>query len=254
MTRTRNSNTRNTRKGQSSNLDVQVVRVEEPKKTATQLANEKAEKQAQRDAERQRKQAEREQKQADAKAFREKTMTLGDTFRAVQAHASEELREGYTVANLMADYKLSKLNLKALKAILPADFMQGDAICLPTVHAAVYEGAPEDKLRNGKAIYYPTTKGSGNDKCKVWKKAQTYGFSRIELWTPAVLLRLLSAALAWDERKAHVEKRNAEVKKTKVFYILNDRKETSVSGKVNNRKTVVEDYLAIDTANVKFAE
>ena len=262
MTRTRNTSTRNTRrnntrKGESNNPEVLVsvqpdVRIEAPKKTATQLANEKAEAQAKREQERQRKQAEREREQRLAQSFDETCMSVNDALRCVAAHTRDELEEGFTVGDYMAAKGLNKLTVKALREALPADFVKDDGIYMPTTQAAVYEGAPEDE-RNGKAVYYCVSKGKGNDKRKVWKKAQTYGFSRIVLWTPAIVRRLLSAGMAYADKQAHYAKRNAEVKAVKHFYVLNERKEEAVNGKKINRKSVIEDYIEVAVENVKWA-
>ena len=256
--RTENKNTRNnTRKADNTQQELFVhvetdTRIEPAKKTATQLANEKAEKAAKREQEREAAKAAREREQRLAKAFDETCMSVNDALRSVAAHTKDELEEGFTVGDYMAAKGLKKLTVKALRDALPSDFVREDGIYMPTTQAAVYEGANEDE-RNGKAVYYCVSKGKGNDKRKVWKKAQTYGFSRIALWTPAVVRRLLTAGMAYADKQAHYAKRNAEVKATKHFYVLNERTEKAVSGKKVNQKSVVENYVEVATENVKWA-
>ena len=257
--RTESKNTRNnnTRKADNAKQDVLVhvetdTRIEPVKKTATQLANEKAEKQAKREHEREAAKEAREREKRLAKSFDETCMSVNDALRSVSAHAKDELEEGFTVSDYMAAKGLKKLNVKSLRESLPTDFVREDGIYMPTVQAAVYEGAPEDD-RNKKAIYYCVVKGKGTEKRKVWKKAQTYGFSRIELWTPAVVRRLLTAGMAYADKQAHYAKRNSEIKAVKHFYMLNERKETATQGKVVNRKQVIEDYVEVAAENVKWA-
>lgn len=260
MTHTRKNNRTNVKNArkeavQQSELVVHVEtdkRVEPAKKTATQLANEKAEKAAKREQEREAAKAAREREQRLAKAFDETCMSVNDALRAVSAHANDALEEGVSVADYMTAKGLKKLTVKALRDALPSDFVREDGIYMPTTQAAVYEGAPEDD-NNGRVVYYCVTKGKGDDKRKVWKKAQTYGFSRIVLWTPAIVRRLLSAGMAYADKQAHYAKRNAEVKATKHFYVLNERKEEAVNGKKINRKSVIEDYIEVAVENVKWA-
>ena len=256
--RTENKNTRNNaRKNAEQQQDLFVhvetnTRIEPAKKSATDLAREKAEKEAKREQEREAAKAAREREQKLAKKFDETCMSVNDALRNVAAHTKDELEEGFTVGDYMATKGLSKLTVKALREALPSDFIREDGIYMPTTQEAVYEGVPEDE-RNGKAVYYCVTKGKGDSKRKVWKKAQTYGFSRIALWTPAVVRRLLTAGMAYADKQAHYAKRNAEVKATKHFYVLNERTEKVVSGKKVNQKSVVENYVEVATENVKWA-
>ena len=256
--RTENKNTRNNaRKNAEQQQDLFVhvetnTRIEPAKKSATDLAREKAEKEAKREQEREAAKAAREREQKLAQKFDETCMSVNDALRSVAAHTKDELEEGFTVGDYMATKGLSKLTVKALREALPSDFIREDGIYMPTTQEAVYEGVPEDE-RNGKAVYYCVTKGKAGDKRKVWKKAQTYGFSRIALWTPAVVRRLLTAGMAYADKQAHYAKRNAEVKATKHFYVLNERTEKVVSGKKVNQKSVIEDYIEVANENVKWA-
>lgn len=244
MTR-KNNNTRNESNNTRNDLRI------EPK---AQSATDKAREAAAREQEREARKAQREQAKADAKSFDTMTMTVNDALRNVAAHAKEEIREGFTVADYMASLKLTKLTIKALREALPAEFTREDGIYMPTTNAAVYDGGTPEDERNGKAVYYCVTKGKGDDAHKVWKKAQTYGFSRIEVWTPRIVRLLLSAGMTYAERKEGYDKRNAEVKNCKQFYVMGERKETAQNGKDVHRKSVIEDYVAIDKKNVKFAE
>jgi hypothetical protein len=256
--RTENKNTRsNARKNTEQQQDLFVhvetdTRIETGHKTATELAREKAEAQAKREQEREAAKAAREREQKLAQKFDETCMSVNDALRSVAAHTKDELEEGFTVGDYMAAKGLTKLTVKALREALPTDFVREDGIYMPTTQAAVYEGAPEDE-RNGKAVYYCVTKGKAGDKRKVWKRAQTYGFSRIALWTPAVVRRLLTAGMTYADKQAHYAKRNAEVKATKHFYVLNERTEKAVSGKKVNQKSVVENYVEVANENVKWA-
>lgn len=245
MTRKNN----NTRKNENATVrnDFRL----EPK---VQSATDKSREAAAREQEREARKAQRLQEQADAKKFDEITMSVNDALRNVAAHAKEELREGFTVADYMASLKLTKLTIKALREALPNEFTREDGIYMPCTNAAVYDGGTPEDERNGKAVYYCVTKGKGKDAHKVWKKAQTYGFSRIEVWTPRIVRLLLSAGMTYAERKDGYDKRNAEVKNCKQFYVMSERKETAQNGKDVHRKSVIEDYVAIDKKNVKFAE
>lgn len=261
MTRNKNNRTenKNTRKSNGTQPEVLVhvetdTRIEPAKKSATDLAREKAEREAAKEAKRKAAEQERERQRECAQNYAAATMTLNDVFRAVNAHKDERIHEdGTTVASLLAEKGLTKLNLKALKAILPDAFMQDGSVCMPTVKCATYESATEDE-KNGKPVYYFVVKGKGKDAKRTYKKAQTYGFSRIDLWTPAVLLRLLNAALAYPERQEHYAKRNAEVKAAKQFFIVDEVNDTAMSTKVADKATRTTTYTRIETANVKWAE
>ena len=246
MTR-KNNNTRNENATATVRNDFRL----EPK---VQNATDKAREAATREQEREARKAQREQAKADAKSFDTMTMTVNDALRNVAAHAKEEIREGFTVADYMASLKLTKLTIKALREALPAEFTREDGIYMPCTNAAVYDGGTPEDERDGKAVYYCVEKGKGKDAHKVWKKAQTYGFSRIEVWTPRIVRLLLSAGMTYAERKEGNEKRNEEVKNCKQFYVMSERKETAQNGKDVHRKSVIEDYVAIDKKNVSFAE
>jgi hypothetical protein len=259
--RTENKNTRNnTRKAAEQQQDLFVhvetdARIEPAKKSATDLAHEKAEKEAEKEAKRKAAEAARERDRECTKNFAAVTMTPNDAFRDVNAHKDERIHEdGTTVASFLAEKGLTKLNFKSLKAALPAEFVDADGcVCMPTVKAAVYDGVAED-IKAGKPVYYFVTSKRNGETKRTYKKAQTYGFSRIDLWTPAVILRLLKAALTYSERKEHYAKRNAEVKAAKQFYVVNELTDTAMSTKVADKATRVTTYTRIDSANVKWAE
>ena len=246
MTTTRKETTR---KENNKRIERKVRNIEPTRKSATDKAREAAAREEAREA----RKAEREHQLALAKKFDEITMSVNDALRAVASHANDTLEDGLSVGEYMAQNGLKKLDIKSLRKALPSAFVREDGIYMPTTLAAVYDGAPEDD-RNGKAIYYVVVKGKGAKAHKVWKKAQTYGFERIELWTPRVVRRLLSVGMTYASKTDGYAKRNAEVKNCKQFYVLNERKENAISNKTTNRKSVIEDYVAVDKENVKFAE
>lgn len=245
MTR-KNNNTRNNENATAR----KDFRLEPKAKSETDKAREAAAREQEREA----RKAQRIQERADEKKFDELTMTVNDALRNVAAHATEELREGFTVADYMASLKLTKLTIKALRSALPKEFTREDGIYMPCTNAAVYDGGSPEDESNGKAVYYCVSKGKGENAHKVWKKAQTYGFSRIDVWSPRIVRLLLKAGMTYAERIEGYEKRNEEVKNCKQFYIMGERKENAVNGKDVHRKSVVEDYIAIDKDNVKFAD
>ena len=159
MTR-KNNNTRNENATATVRNDFRL----EPK---VQNATDKAREAATREQEREARKAQREQAKADAKSFDTMTMTVNDALRNVAAHAKEEIREGFTVADYMASLKLTKLTIKALREALPAEFTREDGIYMPCTNAAVYDGGTPEDERNGKAVYYCVTKGKGDDAHKV---------------------------------------------------------------------------------------
>lgn len=223
--------------------------VENKHTTPTQDAAAKAAKAAEREAKAQERKAAQEREKRLAAAFDATTMSVGDALRAVDAHRKDELEDGYTVAQYMADFGMKKLTLKALKDALNADFVRNGVICMPTTRPATYESADEDE-NNGCKLYYCVVKNGKDGKRKVWKTAQVYDFAEIKLWTPAIIRRLLAASLKYDAAKC--AKRNDEMQKCKHFYRLNERNETAVNGKKVNRKTVVEDYVEVAKEFVKF--
>lgn len=261
MTRKNNNRTenKNTRKNTAAQAEVKVEvthvetdkRIEPAHKTDTQLAAEKASKEAEKEAKRKQAQEQAKRtKECDAN-FDAATMTPNDAFRAINAHRDERIHEdGTTVASLLAEKGLTKLNFKALKAILPASFIDADGcICMPTVKCAM--SVTEDP-KDAKSVYYFVVNGKGKDAKRTFKKAQIYGFSRIDLWTPAVIRRLLNAALAYAERQEHYAKRNAEVKAAKQFFIVNEVNENSQSNKVADKATRVTTYTRIDSESVNW--
>lgn len=247
----KNNNTNeNNNRVMNNNTRESEVRIEPSRKSATDKAREAAAREQEREA----RKAEREQRLADAKKFDELTMSPNDAMRAVAAHAHDELREGFTVADYMATFGMKKLDVKSLRKALPSAFVREDGVYMPTTHAATYDsGTPEDE-RNGKAVYYCVTKGVGQKAHKVWKKAQTYGFERVDLWTPSIVRRLLAAGMTYADKADDRAKRNVEVKNCKQFYVMSERKESAINGKAVHRKSVIEDYVAIDSKNVKWAE
>ena len=263
MTRSKNNTRESNKRNNKRNAEQQELflhvetdsRVEPASKSETDLAREKAEKEAEKEAKRKAAEAARERDRECTKNFAAATMTPNDAFRDVNAHKDERIHEdGTTVASYLAEKGLTKLNFKALKAILPAEFMDADGcVCMPTVKAAVYDGVAEDE-KAGKPVYYFVTSKRNGETKRTYKKAQTYGFSRISLWTPAVILRLLKSALTYSERKEHYAKRNAEVKAAKQFYVVNELTDTAMSTKVADKATRVTTYTRIDSANVKWAE
>lgn len=263
MTRSNNNTRESNKRNNKQNAEHQELflhvetdsRVEPARKSETDLAREKAEKEAEKEAKRKAAEAARERDRECTKNFAAVTMTPNDAFRDVNAHKDERIHEdGTTVASYLAEKGLTKLNFKSLKAILPAEFVDADGcVCMPTVKAAVYDGVAEDE-KAGKPVYYFVTSKRNGETKRTYKKAQTYGFSRIDLWTPAVILRLLKSALTYSERKEHYAKRNAEVKAAKQFYVVNELTDTAMSTKVADKATRVTTYTRIDSANVKWAE
>ncbi len=258
--RTENKNTRNnTRKADSTQQDLFVhvetdTRIEPAKKSATDLAREKAEAQAKKDRERQEREAARELEQKRTAKFLELTMSPNDACRAIAAHTNDALEEGFTVGNFMQTYGWDKLTLKGLIAAVTKaapDLVRDGKLYLPTCKALTYVTCDEDKL-NGKPVHYFTTKGSGENKHNVWKKAQVYSLEAIKLWSPAVVLRLLKAASTYTERKAHYDKRNAELAKVKKFYVVNDVADKAVNGKVKSEATRTTTYTQVESANVEW--
>jgi urease gamma subunit len=258
--RTENKNTRNnTRKADNTQQELFVhvetdTRIEPAKKSATDLAREKAEAQAKREQERKEREAARELEQKRTAKFLELTMSPNDACRAIAAHTNDALEEGFTVADFMQTYGWEKLTLKGLIAAVTKaapDLVRDGKLYLPTCKAATYASCEEDKL-NGKPVYYFTTKGSGENKHNVWKKAQVYSLEAIKLWTPAVVLRLLKSASTYTERKAHYDKRNAELAKVKKFYVVNDIADKAVNGKVKSEATRTTTYVQVETASVEF--
>lgn len=261
MTRKNNNRTenKNTRKnnGQQQDLFVHVEtdkRVNPAKKSALDLAREKAEAQAKKDRERQEREAARELEQKRTAKFLELTMSPNDACRAIAAHTNDALEEGFTVGNFMQTYGWDKLTLKGLIAAVTKaapDLVRDGKLYLPTCKALTYVTCDEDKL-NGKPVHYFTTKGSGENKHNVWKKAQVYSLEAIKLWSPAVVLRLLKAASTYTERKAHYDKRNAELAKVKKFYVVNDVADKAVNGKVKSEATRTTTYTQVESANVEW--
>ncbi len=177
-------------------------------------------------------------------------MGPNDALRAIEEHLGEELEEGYAVGDHMKHLGLTKLDIKTLRSILPADYVREDGIYMPHVKAAVYNSGVAEDEKNGNPIYYYVTKGD----TKTYKKAQTYGFERLALWTVRTVIRLLRSSLTYETRKKHFEKRNAEVKAAKHFYITNEVSEKAVNGKDTKRTTRTTTYVEVDAANVVWAE
>ena len=268
ITHTQTNATRNTRRNtreQSNSVELQVETTVETRKspviepthiTPMQAAAKAAETQAAKDAKKAAEKAARERDMQCARKVAEATMTLNDCFRAVNAHLSERIHEdGTTVGSYLEENGLKKLTLKSLKALLPSEFVAEDgSVCMPTVKCATYDaGSPEDE-NNGKPVHYFVVKGKGAEARKVYKKAQTYGFSRIDLWTPQVLVRLLKAANTYESKREHYAQRNAEVKAAKKFFIVNGISESAVASKSACKSTRTTTYTQIAADNIVWAD
>ena len=219
--------------------------------TPTQAAATAADKAAAKEAEAAARKAARERVKECNRNFDSATMSVGDALRTVALHANDRLHEdGTTVASFMAEYKLTKLTLKGLKAALPSDFINADGcICLPTykpVTAEVYVPGSEEPTE--KPLYYCVVKGRGENKRKVWKTAQLPTFEPITLWSPRTVSTLMQKASEYDAAKR--AKRAEEMAAVKQFYFVADHTERVVNGKKNSSRTVVDTYLPVDMESI----
>ena len=219
--------------------------------TPTQAAATAADKAAAKEAEAAARKAARERVKECNRNFDSATMSVGDALRTVERNASQRIHEdGTTVASFMAEYKLTKLTLKGLKAALPSDFINADGcICLPTykpVTAEVYVPGSEEPTE--KPLYYCVVKGRGENKRKVWKTAQLPTFEPITLWSPRTVRTLMQKASEYDADKR--AKRAEEMAAVKQFYFVADHTERVVNGKKNSSRTVVDTYLPVDMESI----
>ena len=232
---------------QSKTTDGNGKLIQPKVETETDKAARKAAKAAEREAAREARKAAKEADRKDCKSFDETTMSINDALRAVAAHADEKLPSGVTIAEFMEKRGLKKLTVKALKECLHPFFIGADGIYMPTCIPAVFDGAPEDE-RNGAKIYI------FDSKKKSYLTCQLHSRKRVELWSPRVVRQLLEKSLSYGEKAERYAKRNALVKNSKEFFVLEERTEKAVNGKSNSLKTVKETYVKVDAANVKFAE
>ena len=257
MTRNANANANTTaRNEQVANPTIVASltgNVEAPHTTPTQDAAAKAAKAAAKEAEAQARKAAAERVKECNRNFDAVTMSPSEALHTVERNASQRIHEdGTTVGSFMAEYKLTKLTLKGLKAALPSDFVNADGqICMPgykPVTAEVHVPGTDEPTE--KKLYYCVVKGKGENARKVWKSAQLPTFEPITLWSPAVVRRLMQKACEYDAAKR--AKRAEEMAAVKQLYFVADHTERVVNGKKNSSRTVVDTYLPVDMATVTF--
>ena len=226
--------------------------VEAPHTTPTQAAAKAADKAAEKEAKAQERKAAAEREKHLETEFDKATMGVGAAMREVSLAKDVVLCEedGTTVGSYMAELNLPKLSIKALRACLPSDFIDGDGqICMPTWTPAVVDASPEHP-HNGKSVFYFVEKKTKAGKSKTWKVAQVPSFAPIVLWTPQVIRRLLKAALKYDAAKR--TKKAAEVAKVKHFYVVEDTVTKNVNGSKDKSSTCKKTFVEVAKEFVKF--